>query len=162
MEANSRRKAAIIFDEESSRKFVTFNYGPFCASINKDDKRRIVRIKNRPRSTQIPMDLETIQTLNQYWNLIPPAPVDFWLFRGGPMHPKYRPYIPSSFVKETAMNFAHENPLRCHAILIHKGARVLPMYLVALDWMGNRCDQEDEVLLKADCLHWRLNHYEYW
>ena len=106
------------------------------------------------------LDRYVINAAKKVINTIPPFDENVILYRGGKDEDFNgdRPFLASSFLKDTAEHFAERCNGNIYIILVHQGAKAIP--LCGQGDLGFTMEQE--VLIKTVNLHRKGNVFEYY
>lgn len=148
---------AILFEDPvKATQFALDYYGEYSQTLTKKEKLLIGTIQSSGLVIGDGRD-DSIHAIQKCFSTCPEVPYDIIAWRGGEMSFSKRPFVSASLLKRTAMRYGNgEHDV--HKIVIKKGSKIFP--LRALDkYYG---DEEAEIIIATDCLHWNLFPYRYY
>lgn len=139
------------------KSFCEQTWGDYIRNLDESIINKLISIQSHGLKRGNCYDDVLIDTYQREIWKFPPVPFDIIVYRGGEMRVSGRPFLSTSFYKETAAHFANKKN-KIHTIIIRKGAHIVPsLYL----WHPGSFP-EQEVVLDVSCLHRRIGYYEYY
>lgn len=100
---------------------------------------------------------DNIDAINKCFSECPAVPYDIIAWRAGNMRYTNRPFLSGSLLKSTAMRYCNAKH-DMHKIIVKKGTKIFPLRALSKDYG----DEEAEIILLSDCLHWSPLVYRYY
>lgn len=152
-----KKMPAILFEDPvKATQFALDYYGEYSQTLTKKEKLLIGTIQSSGLVIGDGRDA-SIQAIQKCFSACPEVPYDIIAWRGGEMSFSNRPFVSASLLKRTAMRYGNgEHDV--HKIVIKKGSKIFPLRALDKDYG----DEEAEIIIATDCLHWNLLAYRYY
>ena len=98
-----------------------------------------------------------IAAIRRLFNQIEPVPFDLVVWRAGDIRCKHRPFVPASFLKKVAYDYANNKKSKVHKIIVKKGSKIFPLLLLGKDFG----EKEAEIIIETSRLKWNFGCYTY-
>lgn len=146
-------------DYDELKDFCEKTWGDYIRELDNFTITQLLCIQSHGLKINTWLDNPIIEKYHEEIPKFPPVPFDVVVYRGGDMKIPNRPFLSTSFFKETAFKkFANNKKKKLHKIIIRKGSCVVPvLYLFE---PGSFAEQE--VVLDVSRLHRKIGYYEYY
>lgn len=153
----TKKTSAILFeDAHIATRFVLDYYEDYVKTLTHKEKALIGSIQASGLAVGDGRD-SNIDAIKKCLSGCPSVPYDIIAWRAGKMSYANRPFLSGSLLKSTAMRYSNSKH-DIHKIIVKKGTKIFPLRALGKDYG----DEEAEIILASDCLHWSPFAYRYY